>query len=444
MSDWLVELGANPTSRKVLKSLGLPIPLPAALPRDRDAWRPAVLDGRRYLFESQSAAQATLDALGAKRATLGDSGKSDADVLVFDARELTNISDLARLHSFFSPRASGLKAGGRAIVIAREGVSGTPLIVRHALEGFVKSLAKEVGAKGATANLIVDSGEGAAGALVFLASLKSAFVTAQTLFADGPEPSSPASSAALASAWQRPLAGKIAVVTGAARGIGEATARTLAREGALVVCVDRGAEKSALESLASAIGGRAVALDVTAFDAGATLLAAVAAEGGVDIIVHNAGITRDRTLARMKREGWDAVMAVNLEAILRLTDALAPELRDGGRIVALSSIAGIAGNIGQTNYSTTKAAVIGFVKASQQRFQARGITANAIAPGFIETQMTAKVPVAIREAGRRLSALAQGGLPEDVAEAIAFLCLPQAAGVRGRVLRVCGGSLIGT
>ncbi len=433
MSDWLVELGANPTSRKVVKTLGLPIPLPAALPRDRDGWRSSLLAGRRFLVEATSSLQGVLEGLGATRATLGDAGKSDADVLVMDARDLATVADLVRLHTFFGPRAAGLKAGGRVVVVGKDASSGAPLLVRHALEGFVKSLAKEIGAKGATANLVIDAGGSVDGPVAFFASRKSAFITGQVVTAD----------AAAEGSWDRPLAGKIAIVTGSARGIGEATARVLARDGAHVICVDRAAEKAALEALATALGGTALALDVTAFDAGAKLLAAVEPHGGVDVIVHNAGITRDKTIARMKRDAWDAVVAVNLEAIVRTTEALEPKLRDGGRIVALSSIAGIAGNMGQTNYAATKAAVIGFVKDAQLRFAARGITANAIAPGFIETQMTAKVPVPIREAGRRLSALAQGGMPEDVAEAIAFLAHPKSGGVRGRVLRVCGGSLLG-
>jgi 3-oxoacyl-[acyl-carrier protein] reductase len=433
MSDWLVELGANPTSRNIVKSLGLPIPLPAALPRDRDGWRANLLAGRRFLFEGHSSLRATFEELGATNATLGDAGKSDADVLVVDARDLATVAELARLHTFFGPRASGLKSGGRAILIGKDAPGGAALLVRHALEGFVKSLAKEIGGKGATANLVIDGGGSVEGPAAFFASRKSAFITGQVVVAD----------AAAEGAWARPLEGKVAIVTGAARGIGEATARILARDGAHVFCIDRDAEKASLEALATAIGGAALTLDVTAFDAGDKLLAAIAPHGGFDVIVHNAGITRDKTIARMKRDAWDAVIAVNLEAIVRITDALAPKLRDGGRIVALSSIAGIAGNMGQTNYAATKAAVIGFVKDAQNRFGARGITANAIAPGFIETQMTAKVPVPIREAGRRLSALAQGGMPEDVAEAITFLAHPKAGSVRGRVLRVCGGSFIG-
>jgi 3-oxoacyl-[acyl-carrier protein] reductase len=147
----------------------------------------------------------------------------------------------------------------------------------------------------------------------------------------------------------------------------------------------------------------------------------------------------------MKPEQWDSVMRVNLEAVVQFHDALLQKgvLHDGGRVVCLSSIAGIAGNMGQTAYSASKAGVAAFVRAAAPLVAARGITINAIAPGFIETRMTAAVPVAIKEFGRRLSALSQGGLPEDVANAIAFLSTPAAQGVSGRVLRVCGGSLLG-
>jgi 3-oxoacyl-[acyl-carrier protein] reductase len=137
-------------------------------------------------------------------------------------------------------------------------------------------------------------------------------------------------------------------------------------------------------------------------------------------------------------------MAVNLAAVVRITDALLLRaLRDGGRIVCLSSVSGIAGNVGQTNYSASKAALIGYVDALGTQLAPRGITANAIAPGFIETRMTAAIPMMIREAGRRLSALGQGGLPEDVAQAITFLASPGAQGITGTTLRVCGGALIG-
>jgi len=160
--------------------------------------------------------------------------------------------------------------------------------------------------------------------------------------------------------------------------------------------------------------------------------------------VHNAGVTRDRTLARMSAAEWDQVLRINLAAPERITDALLGTgcLRPGGRVVGVSSIAGIAGNAGQTNYATSKAGVIGLVQALAPRLPA-GTTANAVAPGFIETRMTAAVPVLAREAGRRLNSMLQGGLPQDVAEAVAWLASPATGGVNGAVLRVCGQSLLG-
>ena len=148
----------------------------------------------------------------------------------------------------------------------------------------------------------------------------------------------------------------------------------------------------------------------------------------------------------MKPEHWDQALGINLDAIIRITDALVGEdggLLDDGRIIILSSIAGIAGNLGQTNYSASKAGVIGYVRHLADELAGRGVTVNAIAPGFIETRLTAAIPVMIREVGRRLSSLGQGGLPRDIGDAITFLATPGAQGVTANVLRVCGQSFVG-
>jgi 3-oxoacyl-[acyl-carrier protein] reductase len=167
--------------------------------------------------------------------------------------------------------------------------------------------------------------------------------------------------------------------------------------------------------------------------------------GRLDIFIHNAGITRDKLLANMKPETWDSVIAVNLSSQLRVNAALLSSgaVRPGGRVVCLASTSGIAGNRGQTNYAASKAGVIGMVQASAAAFAKHGATINAIAPGFIDTEMTRAIPFATREVARRISSLHQAGLPVDVAEAIAFMCQSAAGGVNGQVLRVCGQNLVG-
>jgi 3-oxoacyl-[acyl-carrier protein] reductase len=167
---------------------------------------------------------------------------------------------------------------------------------------------------------------------------------------------------------------------------------------------------------------------------------------GLDILIHNAGITRDKLLANMKPEQWDSVIAVNLQSQLNINAALlkSKQLKPQARVVCLSSTTGFSGNRGQTNYGATKAGVIGLVRSSAAAFAAHGdSTINAVAPGFIDTEMTAKMPLATREVARRLSSLQQAGLPVDVAEAVSFLSSPGAGGINGQTLRVCGQNLVG-
>jgi len=165
----------------------------------------------------------------------------------------------------------------------------------------------------------------------------------------------------------------------------------------------------------------------------------------IDIVVNNAGITRDKTLARMDDKRWSSVIDINLSAIQRITEALVDKkvLKVGGRVICISSINGIAGCFGQTNYSTSKSGVIGYVEAMDKPLARRKITINAIAPGFIETQMTQAIPFLSREIGRRINSLSQGGQPEDVAEAVALFASPASAGLRANTLRVCGQNLVG-
>jgi 3-oxoacyl-[acyl-carrier protein] reductase len=246
--------------------------------------------------------------------------------------------------------------------------------------------------------------------------------------------------------WERPLAAKIALVTGASRGIGESIAEVLARDGAHVVGVDVPAQEQQLQSVTGRLGGSALTLDITDDDAPARIAAyLLESHGGVDVVVHNAGVTRDKTLGRMTEDVWRTVIDINLIAPHRIDRELfgRQAVRDNGRVVCVSSISGIAGNAGQTNYATSKAGVIGIVEAYSRPLAERRCTVNAVAPGFIETQMTAVMPIATREAGRRMNSLQQGGLPVDVAETIAWFASPGSAGVNGNVTRVCGQSLIG-
>ena len=220
----------------------------------------------------------------------------------------------------------------------------------------------------------------------------------------------------------------------------------LARDGAHVVGLDVPALAADLEAVTASIGGSSLTADITDEDAPDTIATHLLdAHGGVDIVVHNAGVTRDKTLGRMTEELWSMVIGINLSAEERIDQELFARevVRDNGRIVCVSSISGIAGNAGQTNYATSKAGVIGMVQAWAPEIAKRGATINAVAPGFIETQMTAAMPITIREAGRRMNSMSQGGLPIDVAETIAWYASPASAGVNGNVVRVCGQSLLG-
>ena len=360
--------------------------------------------------------------------------------LVFDASGIGSAEGLRTLYDFLQPRVARLARDGRVLIVARppsaiEGVGERTAAA--ALSGFMRSLGKEIGRRGATVNLVQvrPGGENnLAGTLRFLLSEHSAFVTGQALQV-GAGDGAP-------SHFGTPLAGKLALVTGAARGIGASIARVLAREGAQVIGMDRPQEEGALGETMSRIGGRGLALDVTAGDAGDRIRAEC---GPLDVIVHNAGVTRDKMLRNMAPHLWDMVLDINLGSIVRINERLLLDggFKPGARVVCISSIGGIAGNPGQTNYAATKAGIIGYVDALAPAFARQGGAINAVAPGFIETQMTAAMPLMTREVGRRLNSLSQGGLPVDIAEAVTFFASSHSAGINGQTLRVCGQSLIG-
>lgn len=362
--------------------------------------------------------------------------------LVFDATGIKDSTELVELQKFFHPSVRKVQSSGRVIVL------GTPPqatkdprehTAQRALEGFTRSLGKEIG-KGATVQLVyvAPGAEDLIGStLRFFLSPKSAYVSGQVARITPGEPV-PADID-----WERPLAGKVALVTGASRGIGEAIIETLARDGASVVGLDIPQMGEDLKKVTDRLDGEAIELDITSDDAPKVLAAHFKA--GVDIVVHNAGVTRDRTLAKMPEDRWQSVLDINLSSEERINDALLKGKRipSGGRIIGVSSMAGIAGNRGQTNYATSKAGVIGMVESMAPIVAERGITINAVAPGFIETQMTAAMPIAVREPGRRLNSLNQGGLPIDVAETIAWYASSASGGLNGNVVRVCGQMLLG-
>ncbi len=367
--------------------------------------------------------------------------ESKFKVVIFDASGIENSEQLHELYAFFNPIARQVQASGRVIVVGINPESAKTVkqaIAQRALEGFVKSVAKEF-KKGIAANLVyvdLTAKDNLESALRFTISPRSAYVSGQVIRVSKAK--------TVDIDWTKPLAGKTAVVTGASRGIGEAIAHVLSRDGAHVICLDVPQQQADLDRVAAEIGGSTLAIDITAADAGEKIKIAAAEHGGLDIIVHNAGITRDKTLANMKPELWDLVININLSAIERVNDYLISNdgINENGRIICVSSISGIAGNLGQTNYAVSKAGVIGVVKFTAPLLK-NGVTINAVAPGFIETQMTAAIPFAIREAGRRMNSMSQGGLPVDVAETIAMFASTASSGLNGNVVRVCGQSLLG-
>jgi 3-oxoacyl-[acyl-carrier protein] reductase len=445
MSDWYRDFANSGLGATITKQLGLPRPV------ELRRYEPgqSLLPGPAVVGSAgQGRLQEQLTALLIDAGVTVSSPSADGERLsavLLDATGLTGPADLAGTHALLAPAVKRLAPSGRVLVLAdppADADSPAQAAARQALEGLVRSLAKELRA-GATANLVlVPAGaeSGLAGPVRFFLSGRSAYVDGQVLTLT-------AADVPTAQDVDRPLAGKTAVVTGAARGIGAAIARVLSRDGAHVVLVDVPAAGESLASVANEVGGTAVAMDITTPDAGPRLARQLLARhGGADVVVHNAGITRDKLLVNMDADRWNAVLAVNLQAQLDLTQALLDTdgaLKAGARVVSVSSQSGIAGNRGQTNYAASKAGIIGMVRAWAPAFAERGATVNAVAPGFIVTEMTASMPLGTRELGARLNSLQQGGLPVDVAETIAWLAQPASAGVNGQVVRVCGQSLVG-
>ncbi|ARU89876.1 3-oxoacyl-ACP reductase [Pseudomonas sp. M30-35] len=449
MSDRYLSFANSATGRRVVSALGLPAPLRLerwTAGRNRPVDGAILLSGGQLSQAISRFANKLSDQIFANEEGTFDLPRWTAEhspklkALVFDASELTRFEQLIALRDFFQPAFKGLSSCPHIIVLGRPPQSLKDPVaasVQRSLEGFTRSLGKEIRRGGTVQLLYVDKGGETQleGALRFFLSPKSAYVSGQVLHLNA--------CSAEVKDWTRPLAGKTALVTGASRGIGAAIAETLARDGAEVVLLDVPAVQADLEALAARLGGRSIALDICAENAAETLLEAL--PEGLDIVVHNAGITRDKTLAKMSDGFWNSVINVNLSAPQVLTQALldAKKLHENARIVLIASISGIAGNMGQTNYATSKAGVIGVAQSWAPALAKQNITINAVAPGFIETQMTAAIPLTIREAGRRMNSMGQGGLPQDVAEAVAWFAQPCTGAVTGQVMRVCGQSLLG-
>jgi len=439
MSDLYTQVVNSPPGRMIAGRVGLP--QPTQLERQTPGTpvvSGAVLSGGAPRGRLGKRIEQVLGNVGAVKPETTD---APVKALVFDATGIADSTELVELQRFFHPNVKRVQRSGRVVVLGTSpaGLPPRAATAQRALEGFTRSLGKEIG-RGIAVQLVYVA-EGAEeeidSTLRFLLSPRSAYVSGQVVEICKAVTGTPELD------WERPLEGKVALVTGASRGIGEAIASTLHRDGAKLVLLDVPALSADLTAVAKRLDAETIELDIT--DPDAPLQIAAAIPDGVDVIVHNAGVTRDRTIAKMPEDRWSSLMEINLSSEERINDELLERglLRPNGRIVCVSSMSGIAGNSGQTNYATSKAGVIGMVEALAPDLAKRKATINAVAPGFIETQMTAKMPIAIREAGRRMNSMSQGGLPVDVAETIAWFASPASTGVNGNTVRVCGQSLLG-
>ncbi len=445
MTDKYAQLVNQGVGRNVARKLGLP--QPAVLRRYQPGQPlitgPILVQGNSVGADSLAAELLSWD-LDVRRHAVPRE-KLGAIILALD--EVARPEDLEKAILPAAASLRDLAPGGRVVTVSRpasEADSPAAAAARQGVDGFLRSLAKELRA-GATGNGIVLQEGVQATSPSALAALQF-FLSGRSAFVDGQFVTVSSAAGELPTDVEKPLAGKIAVVTGAARGIGAAIARTLHRDGATLILVDGPAAGDRLAAVANEVRGTALQLDISRDDAGYRIIEhAVQRHGRLDIMVHNAGITRDKLLANMDQARWSSVISINIAAQLRINEALlaSEHFRKSPRIVSVASTSGIAGNRGQTNYAASKAGVMGMVRASAPLLAAHGGSINAVAPGFIETEMTARIPFAVREIGRRLNSLQQGGLPGDVAETISFLASDAAGGINGQVLRVCGQNMVG-
>ena len=397
---------------------------------------------------------------------LSDNAEKSITALIIDATTYIDESSYQRLYLTVNHSLKLLSHNARILLIADANTAKQAPennAFSQALVGFTKSLAKEVGRKGSTANIILlnkensntessnkgnhktengtadnNSSAALAAPLTFFLSAKSAFVSGQALTVNNKKPLVTPTNPTTTNQ-------KIAVVTGAAQGIGAAIASKLTTDGYFVIGIDIESMQAQLINAMQSLSGEAYTLDVSAKDAGEQLATLASKHGGFDLFVHNAGITRDKTLAKMPSHFWQQTLDINLLSVMRITQTFmkCDSINNNGRIVCLSSMNGIAGQGGQTNYACSKAGIIGYVESINNELATKGITINAVAPGFIETKMTEQMPFFTREMGRRMNALSQGGLPVDVAETVAFLGDEASYAISGQTLRVCGLNIMG-
>lgn len=446
MADKYQDLAQNPIGKFLVKQLGLPNPPYLERYHGGPLVNGTVLVGSATDTAVTKAVQAGLKGLKIENTGVYAPGKKYKG-LVFDASGIDSAQGLVALQEFFTPVLRQLGGSGRVVVIGSlpdEATSESAAIAQRALEGFTRSVGKEIG-NGSTANLVyVAKGaeDSIASTLGFFLSPKSAYVSGQVVRVGA----TGITTAPEVKDFEKPLAGKVALVTGASRGLGLADMETLARDGATVIGLDVPPLEADLKAAAERLGGGYIVGDITSPEAPKLIGDYVKKNyGKVDIIVHNAGITRDKMLRNMKPENWQLVVDISVGAPQRITDYLIDKglVNDGGRVIGIASIAGIAGNRGQTNYASAKAGVIGWIQSLAKRTAGKGITANVIAPGFMETEMVKTIPLGIREAGRRMNSMSQGGHPVDVAEAIAWLASPGSQAVSGNVVGVNGQMLLG-
>jgi 3-oxoacyl-[acyl-carrier protein] reductase len=458
MGDILMKLHGNRLAAPIARALGLPKPV--TLARAAGAYEARPFEGQGALLCAPAggfaapALRAALEGAGATvLADMPEDARQQTGIVVMDATGCRAPADYRALYDAFHPIMRRIARNGRVLICAPLlDAGGDPVqaAVARGIEGFARSLGKELGRKGVcvnTAYVASDAVDRLAGVVRFFCGKQATYVSGQAVRVTA-RVTAPQSGAAAhaAQAQVRVLAGKTALVTGGARGIGKAIVERLSQEGARVICLDVAGAADELRTTCAQFGAVPLTLDITASGAPEQLADFLRSQGGgLDILVHNAGVTRDRTLSNMQPQDWDLVVNINFAAIAAIDSALlaAGLLRDQGRIVYLSSISGVAGNFGQTNYAATKAALIGYAAAQAPLLAPRGICVNAIAPGFIETAMTAKLPFFTREVGSRLNALMQAGQPRDAAELVAFLSTPGASGISGETIRVCGLGMMG-